>query len=378
YPCFCSSAELDAATVEGRDGREVRHYPGTCRGLDPAERARRLGRRMPHVVRFAVPDGVTDIDIEDEVFGDIAFSASDIDDFIIRRADGRATYNFAVVVDDVDMRISHVIRGVGHLSNTPKQALLFDALGAARPRFAHLPTVLGPEGRKLSKREGASSVAELRALGYPASAVLNYVSLLGWSHPEEREVLSAEELIASISLDRVGRSDAHMDPDKLLWVSARHVARETLPELTAHVAPFLDHGAVPVPDDRLPLVVDALRSRLSTYGEIREHLPILFPEETDELDAARRAAASAPGSADVLAAVAHALAEAAPWEDEALGRAVRDAGSRLGARGASLFHPVRQALIGTSRGPDLGKILAAIGRDEALRRIRASLDGNPV
>jgi len=353
----------------------VYRYPGTCRRLATEERGARLTSGEPALIRFAVPEGLEDIEITDEVFGSISFPISDIDDFVIRRSDGRVTYNFAVVVDDIDMEITHVIRGVGHLSNTPKQALLFDALRAPRPRFAHLPTVLGPDGRKLSKREGAVSVAELRARGYPAAAVLNYVSLLGWSHPEEREVLTPQELVSAVGLERVGRSDAHVDPDKLAWLSAQHISAEGLEELVRHVKPFLEEDHRPVPADRLPAVVDALRSRLSTYADLERHLGLLFPEGDPEVDAARAALRVDEPVRRLLLAVASELEGVEPWEATALGAAVRAAGARVGARGAGLFHPLRTALIGSSEGPDLGKILAALGREEALGRLGAITAG---
>jgi len=366
YLCFCGDDEIESEV--GKEGREVRRHFGRCRSLDPQELTRRLAEGLPPVVRFAVPQGLDRVEIRDEVFGPILFPASDIDDFVIRRSDGRVTYNFAVVVDDVDMEITHVIRGVGHLSNTPKQALLFDALERARPAFAHLPTVLGPDGRKLSKREGAAAVAELRRQGYPADAVLNYLSLLGWSHPDGREVLSREELVAAVGLDRVGRSDTQVDPEKLLWIASQHLAREDPASLATHVSPFLDEGRFPAARARWPQVVEALRTRLQTYGSINDHLPILFGG-AERGDAARVALRLSRAGA-LLEAVADALEGVQPWEEAPLGAAVRAAGARAGAKGAALFHPVRLALIGSETGPDLGKVLAAIGRPEAIARLR--------
>lgn len=369
YPCFCGEADLSSEV--GKEGREVKHYLGTCRRLSEEERDRRAADGPPPVIRFAVPEGIEAVEIVDEVFGAISFPISDIDDFVIRRSDGRVTYNFAVVVDDVDMEISHVIRGVGHLSNTPKQALLFDALERPRPTFAHLPTVLGPDGRKLSKREGAASVAQLRSEGYPPDAVLNYLSLLGWSHPEGREILRRDELVASVDLDRVGRTDTQMDPEKLLWVSSQHLATEPIETLADHVAPFRDDASFGMAAARWPQVVEALRTRLATYADINTHLPLLF----GGLERGREAieALSAyPDAPRVLDAVARAVAAADPWEEEALSAAVRRAGAEAGAKGTALFHPVRIALIGSEKGPDLGKILAALGPDETVARLHRS------
>jgi len=371
YPCFCSQEELADETEEFGEGRTALRYSGKCRRIDPAEAAARVAAGEAHVIRFAVPEASESVSIEDEIFGSISVPLTDIDDFVLRRTDGRVTYNFAVVVDDIDMEITHVVRGVGHLSNTPKQILLFDAFGASRPAVGHLPTVLGPDGKKLSKRLGAAAVAQLREEGYPADAVLNYLSLLGWSHPEEKEILSREELVASVTLARVGKSDTQLDLEKLRWVGAQHLAKEELADLAHHVRPFVDTKRFPGALESLEAVVAALRTRLSTYGDINEHLPLLYPAEPEA--APRRAALGAdPGVRRVLAGVRAGLAEAA-WEPVALDQAIRAAGADAGVKGAQLFHPVRALLIGSEKGPDIGKILAAIGKDEAFRRFDQAL-----
>ena len=378
YPCYCTQAQLALDMAVGTDGREILRYSGRCRGLSPDDRAAREAEGAAPLIRFAVPDGIDNVETVDEVFGSISFPINDIDDFVIRRSDGRATYNFGVVVDDIDMQISHVIRGAGHLPNTPKQALLFDALGQLRPRFAHLPTVLGTEGGKLSKRAGAAAVADLRTQGFPAAAVLNYVSLLGWSHPEEKEILTPQELIESISIDRVGRSDPRMDPEKLRWVSAQHMAHEPLDELATHVAPFVDGARYALTDERLELVVDALRSRLSTYGEINDHLPLIYPEDGGEWSESRGRVAEDAEQRGVLVALLAALGVVADWNADTTGAVIRSVGKEIGARGPDLFHPIRLALTGQEQGPDLGKVLAALGRDEVLRRIGLTLDESGV
>jgi nondiscriminating glutamyl-tRNA synthetase len=373
YPCFCSEAQLALDMVRGEDGREVLRYPGRCRELDEEQRSRRAAEAATPLIRFAVPEELTNIEIHDEVFGSISFPTSDIDDFVIRRSDGRVTYNLGVVVDDIDMEISHVVRGAGHLPNTPKQALLFDAMGRERPRFAHLPTVLGAGGGKLSKRAGAEAVADLASRGYPPAGVLNYVSLLGWSHPEEKEVLSPEELVDAVSLDRVGRSDPRMDPEKLRWVCAQHIAQESLEELTDHVAPFVDSARFPLASERLGPVVDVLRSRLSVYGDINDHLDVLFPEDDGELRRARQSVADDPSQRRVLEALEDALEGLEEWTADTTGDTVRGVGKEIEARGPALFHPIRRSLTGIEKGPDLGKLLAALGRKETLRRIGLTL-----
>ena len=370
YPCFCAEQAHDADA--GAD-RPARRYAGTCRRLSADERASRLKSREEHVIRFAVPEDVDHVDIVDEIFGPISFPASDIDDFILRRTDGRVTYNFGVVVDDIDMEFTHVIRGVGHLSNTPKQVLLFQAFGGSAPVFAHLPTVLGADGRKLSKRGGATAVAELQSRGFPPDAVLNYLSLLGWSHPEEKEVLKRSELVEAMSLDRVGKSDTQLDAEKLLWVSHQHLALESLEELTAHVGQFIDRDRFPALGADASPAVDALRTRLSTYGDINDHLGLLFAEDEAAAASIRREVWADPQARAVLSAVRGRLEAAESWEAEWLSAAVSAGGGDVGAHGVGLFHPLRLVLIGSEKGPDVGKILAGVGMSEAFRRIDEAL-----
>ena len=374
YPCFCEKG------VAGEHNRD-RRYPGTCRGLDADERNQRLLGGAPHAVRFASPRAGV-VRVADAVAGNIEFPATDVDDFVLRRRDGGFTYNFAAAVDDADMRITHVIRGSGHLSNTPKQVLILRALGAPEPIFAHLPTVLGPDGSRLAKRRGATPVRELRDAGYPPDAVLNYLSLLGWSHPGDREILTRAELIGSVGLDRVDSAAVRHDPAKLRWLSAKHVATDGLSELAAKVEVFIERGRKhPVGVEWLA-TVDALRSRLATYGDINKSLEILYPTDEAAASRARQLATVDRADREVVVAVRSAVDVEATWDRagndvgvraQVLGETVRSVGQTLGMKGAKLFHPLRRALIGMERGPEIGRILSALGRAETLRRLDEAL-----
>jgi glutamyl-tRNA synthetase len=360
FRCFCPP-DMD------EEGPGYARYAGTCRALPEVEAGRRAEAGEPHVVRVRAP-GAGRVDVQDTVRGTVSVAADEIDDFVLLRADGRPTYNFAVVVDDVTMAITHVIRGAGHLSNTPRQVVLFDALGAARPVFAHLPTVLDPEGGKLSKRAGAASVASYREAGYPPVALVNYLSLLGWSDPEGEEILTTAELVARISLERVGASDTAYDPEKLRWVSARHLAALSLPDMIAGVRAYIDQQRYPVTDDTLVSVVEALRTRLSAFGDVAEHLPLVFPDEATVADGRARLA-TMPGAGQVLEAVRRELEALPAWTPAAIDGAMRQGGKRVGARGPELFHPVRLATTGAETGPDLARILHAQGRERVLARV---------
>jgi len=354
YRCWCAE--------EGDENRGRRVSPGCAGGCRELPKGN-AGKGGPHSLRFAVPDDT--IEVFDEVRGIIAFQGKDIGDFVILRSDGRSTYNFAVVADDVDMEITHVIRGVGHLPNTPKHALLFDALGASRPVFAHLPTVLAPDGGKLSKRSGAAGLSELREAGYHSQGVVNYLSLLGWSAGDDREVLSKGELIAAMDLTRIGATDTAFDPDKLLWMSAQHIARMDLTELAEAVSPYIDRSRYPVEEGALLPVVEAIRSRIHRYAEVNEHLALLFPTH-ETLESARREIRNDEQGVALLRRVSEVLSAQEGWSAEGAAGGVRRAGKELGVTGPSLFHPVRLALFGSRNGPDLGKLLAALGRERTL------------
>jgi glutamyl-tRNA synthetase len=366
YRCFCR---------EGEGSDETRRYPGTCRSLGVDEAASRAAKGEPHVLRLRTPDE-GDVEINDEVRGTITFPCNDIDDFVLRRGDGRPTYNFAVVVDDVTMEITHVIRGAGHLSNTPKQALLFDAMGVERPRFVHLPNVLAPDGGKLSKRHGATGVGELRQAGMLPEAIVNYLSLLGWSHPEEKEILSRDDLVASVDLDRVRAAEMAYDPEKLRWVASQHLARISLEDLVAGVRPFVDRGRFPVSDQALPAAMEALRSRLAAFGEVNDHLVFLYPQDGPAWDRMRAELRSDAGGRRVVSEARVALGALEEWDREAVRGAFKEVGLRADARGPGLFHPLRKAICATESGPDLGWICVALGREEVLDRLDRTLGGS--
>ncbi|HZD03724.1 MAG TPA: glutamate--tRNA ligase, partial [Longimicrobiales bacterium] len=372
YPCYCTDEEL-AADLQSTPGGEVAHYPGRCRSLTRRERDAREREGRKAAVRFRMPD-LEVIEVTDEIRGSITFPSSDFDDFILLRRDGRPTYNFAVVVDDALMEITHVIRGAGHLSNTPRQALLFDALDRRRPHFVHLPTVLAPEGGKLSKRSGSASLDALREAGYHPEGVVNYLSLLGWSSPDEREILGRLELVERIGLDRVGARDTTYDPEKLRWMSGQYLQAMDPDDLVRAVEPFVDRRRFPLSEEGLRAAVSALRSRLSTFADIVPHLEThLFPAEGPELRKARREVGDDPRARRVLEAVARTLQAQRAWDAETLDRALREAGREISEEGPGLFHPVRKALTGRESGPALGALMAALGRDQVLARLRGPL-----
>jgi nondiscriminating glutamyl-tRNA synthetase len=347
YRCFCDADGSD--DVERRD-RCV------CASLGPATSMRRA-LVEPHAVRFRVPADTT-ITVQDAVRGTVEFDSGEIADFVLLRSDGRPTYNFAVVVDDIEMRITHVIRGVGHLSNTPRQVLLYNAFEAALPVFAHVPMVLGADRQKLSKRHGASSLAEYRAAGYHPDGIVNYLSLLSWSSPSGDDVLTRERLIREISLDRIGVADAMFDPARLSWLSAKHIEMMPLSDLVAAVRPCVDVERHDLDDDRLAVAVAASRTHFSTFRDVNEQLDNFFP--ADESPAAPH---------PVIGAAAAVLQGVTDWTEPVLKAALGDIAAESGLRGRALYEPLRAALTGREHGPPLAAILFVQGRTRVLRRL---------
>jgi glutamyl-tRNA synthetase len=238
YYCYCDPADLKARREAARARGESWDYDGTCRRLPAEEIVRREAAGRSRAVRFAVPEGRTTV--ADLVQGDIDFDHANIEDFVVFRSDGNPTYHLSVVADDVEMQISHVIRGADHISNTPKQILLYRALGAECPRFAHVPLILGPDRRRLSKRHGATAVGEYERNGYLPEAFTNFLALLGWSPGDDRERFTLDELVHAFSLEGINLANAVFNQDKLDWFNAEYLARLSLDELIRRVAPHFE------------------------------------------------------------------------------------------------------------------------------------------
>jgi len=372
FRCYCTAEDLEAKRQAALARGETPRYDGTCRRLTAADVARYEREGRQPAIRFRVPETGT-IEVHDVVRGTVRFDASTLGDFVILRSDGLPTYNFAVVVDDLAMRITHVIRGVGHLSNTPRQVLLYEALGASPPVFAHVPTVLGPDRQKLSKRHGARALADYRREGYHPDALVNYLSLLGWSSPSGDEFLTRERLINEISLERIGQADVVFDPEKLRWLSARHIERMPLPELVEAVSEYVDRERFPLGDDVLPAAVAAVRTHLSTFSDINEHLAPFVSPLDDAGRAARDAALAAPEARSVVQAARRRLAELEAWDEGAVSEAVRAVGQEVGVSGRRLYEPLRLALIGRPHGPPLAATAFVLGRAAALQRLDEAL-----
>jgi nondiscriminating glutamyl-tRNA synthetase len=378
YYCFCTPQKLEDDRRKDLAAGRPPKYRGTCRGIPPDEAKRRLDAGDKAVVRFRVPEHV-DVNFRDLVRGEVAFNTDVIGDPVIVRSDGRPQYNFAVVIDDALMEVTDVIRGEDHISNTPRQILLYRALGFTPPRFAHLSLVLGPDHTPLSKRHGATSVSEFRAHGVLPEALTNYLALIGWSprtgggdDPQDGELMPLDEMARRFAIEDVGHSAGVFDPDKLAWMNRQYMKAAAPTRIAAESARFFQakgfvkrrsDAALAYLESLLPMAVGSV-DRLE---EIPDRLAFLF-----EYDAAQ--AMARPQVADVLhepgaPEVIRALAETidGPLLDREAFRAMANrVKEKTGQKGKALFHPIRAALTGESGGPELDLAVPAMDRGAAL------------
>jgi glutamyl-tRNA synthetase len=315
-------------------------------------------------VRIKVPDD-GEVVVKDVIRGDVTFPLSAIDDFVIARSDGSALYNLAVAVDDRDMGITHVVRGEDHLSNTPRQVLILQALAAEPPVYAHLPLLHGPDGKKLSKRHGAASVQALRANGYLPDAVRNYLALLGWGYDESTTFFTTDELIDRFSLERVSKNPAVFDEQKLAWMNANYLRGLEIDELVRLLEERYER-------DDLREAAEIAQEKLRTIEDFWPFAGFLF--ERRVIDPAAWEKVMKDGAAENLEQARAALADLSQWDKEAIEAALRRVVDARGVKPKEVFQPVRVAISGTTVSPGIFESLAVLGREEALVRIDAALD----
>jgi len=403
YPCFCTDDDLNERRKEALAAGRPPHYDGRCRRMSQAERAVARAEGRPESVRFAVE--ARDWVVNDLVRGEVRFPSGMVGDFVLLRSSGLPTYNFAAAVDDAAMRITHVIRAEEHLPNTPRQLMIYAALGEKAPEFAHVPLILNRDRTKMSKRSGEASVAvgDWKRAGYAAEALLSYLALLGFHPGDDREILSRSELLESFSLERVGKSGSVFDPDKLRWVNAHYLHHASGAALLEWGAEFLPpaakvllggeasstsvtQGAAAAGGSkgsamesrtdraRLEALLHGIRGNLGTLADLpRELAPFLDDAPAFEPDA--RAALDGPRGREVCAALAAELEPLAWWSGEALKSALQSLGKRLGLKGRDLFQPVRAALTGRTHGPELPLLAELLGRERCLARLKAAARG---
>jgi len=365
YPCYCSKARIDALREEQMKLGLKPRYDGHCRdGAEPVP-------GVKSVVRFRNPlDG--EVVFDDLVRGRISISNAELDDLVIARPDGSPTYNFTVVVDDVDMAVSLVIRGDDHINNTPRQINIYRALGAELPDFAHVPMILGDDGARLSKRHGAVGVMQYRDDGYLPQALLNYLVRLGWSHGDQ-EIFSLQEMIEYFDIRDVNRKAAAFNTEKLDWLNQHYM--RTLPpeEVARHLAwHFEQMGIDPESGPPLADLVSVQADRVKTLKEMAEQSRVFY-EDLDDYDEGSAKKHLRPVAEEPLRAVGNRLADLAVWEPERLNEAVRITAEELEIGMGKIAQPLRVALTGTAVSPSIDKTLWLIGRKRSLERIQRAL-----
>jgi glutamyl-tRNA synthetase len=368
YPCYCAPEELEerrrAAQAEGR----APGYDGRCRALTDAERASREAEGRPKVIRFAMPQ--RDLTVRDLVKGDVHFAAGALQDFVLVRSDGSPVFLLAVAVDDMMMGMTHVIRGEDLLASAPRNAAVIEALGGTAPRYAHLPLLVGADRQPLSKRHGSTSVEALREQGFLPEALVNYLSLLGWSKDAETTFLTREELVTAFDLSRVSSNPAAFDPKKLEWMNNHYIQQLDLEELAARCLHFLTAAGLTPDLELLRRSMPLVRERMKRLTESVDLLTFLFTDDIELDEKARAVVAKAPEG--YMGRVARVLSSVDPWISQAIEAALDGLAEREGLTRKNAFQPVRAAVTGSVVSPPLPESMELLGRDRTVERIGRS------
>ena len=379
YRCFCTQEELDERRKAAEARGEAFKYDRRCDRLAADEVARRVAAGDPFVIRFRVPEGETSWD--DLVHGTITFPNKDIEDFVILRSDGTPIYNLAVVSDDVAMRITLVMRGDDHISNTPKQILLYHALGTPLPRFAHLPNILGTDGKKLSKRRGATAVGDYEHMGILPQAMLNFLALLGWSPGADREIMTVPEMIELFSTDGLLKKASVFDPAKLEWMNGQHLMMSAAAELAPRVTPAIVRAGLATAEelerrrDWYLSLLDLLKVRSRTIDDIvKQTAPYLRRDVVYDPDAVAKQWKDRAATAELLSAIRQTLVALRAWDTASMEDALRTLAETRGVTAGKLFQPLRVALTGVTVSPGIFDVLVLLGREQSLARLSAALD----
>ncbi|MDT3699888.1 MAG: glutamate--tRNA ligase [Thermincola sp.] len=374
YYCYCTEDELEAERQACFAKGELPRYLGKCRDLTAEDRARLEAEGRRKVVRFKVPDNQNVI-VEDLVRGNVVFESNGIGDYVIVKSDGIPTYNFAVVMDDALMGITHVIRGEEHLSNTPRQLLLYNALNLKTPVFAHVSLILGKDRTKMSKRHGATSIDAYKNQGYLPEALVNFLVLLGWSPDVEEEIFSLEELIQKFSLERVAKNPAVFDSDKLNWINGQYIRKTPVERIADMALPFLREAGylqeelTPETYNWLLMIVVSVQEKLSFVAEITDHVGIYFDDKIEMESAEAEEVLKDEDLLRVMAAFKEKITELEEITPENTKALLKTLTKELKLGGKKVYMPLRVALTGQTHGPELYYIIPILGRDRILVRL---------
>jgi glutamyl-tRNA synthetase len=366
YRCYCTPAELEERRQAALARGEPPGYDGRCRTRPAGEIAALEAEGRPSVIRFHMPD--REWAVNDLVKGEVRFPAGQLGDFVIVRSDGSPVFLLAVAVDDMLMRISHVVRGDDLLASAPRNAAVIEALGGTPPAYAHVPQVLGPDGKPLSKRHGSTSVEAFRERGYLPEAMVNYLALLGWSRDDHTTLMSREELVHAFDLERVSSNPAVFDTDKLTWLNNRYIQQDDDDDLAARCMHFLTAAGLSVDPSLLRAAMPLVKERMKTLAESVELLRFLFTDDIVPNDKAKALIDKAPPG--YLDPAADRLAAVDPWEPAEIGAALDALAEREGLSRTKGWQPIRAAVTGSNVSPPLPESLALLGRDRTIERLK--------
>jgi glutamyl-tRNA synthetase len=380
YPCFCSAETLQEKREAALKATGEYRYDGACRLLPEEDVRRRLESGEPHALRFRMTEGA--VVFTDHIRGEVTVQTREMDDFIILRSDSTPVYQTAVVVDDHDMEITHVIRGDDHLSNTPKQILLYQALGWPVPEFAHVPMILGPDKKRLSKRHGATSVEEYRENGYLSPALVNFLALLGWSPDDNREIITLREMTAHFSLKGISGNPAVFDETKLAWMNGEYISRTSAEDLFDPVVRHLKVAGLVEEKDisgnrsYILRYIDLLKGRMRRLTDFTTLGYYFFrdPESYEEKAKDKYWLKEPEQVSDRMVRLLSALKSLDTWKETILEKTIRDLSEEMGVGAGKLIHPVRLAITGFGVSPGLFELMEALGKERVIRRIEKALD----
>ena len=371
YRCFCSKEKIAEERKQAEMSGSGYYYSSTCRNLDEKLIQANIKNGKPFSVRISVPEGYTEFD--DKIYGKIRVNNKEIDDFIIARTDGNPVYNLVVAIDDNAMKITHIIRGEDHISNTSKQLMIYKALNYSLPEFSHLPMILGPDKKRLSKRHGATGVQEYRERGYLANSLINYLALLGWNPGTQQEVFSPDELIEQFSIERVQKKSAIFDERKLQWVSGKHIYKKSASEILKDIRTHDPDWRKSNDENYVVKVIELMKERVKSLCDMQEMTTMFFedPNNYDEKAVKKRWKDKSVNK--LITKFENSLDKIELWDAEQIEIALRNLAEHEEISTGKIIHPTRLALSGTGSGPSLFAMMELLGKEVCLRRLQKAI-----
>ncbi len=380
YRCYCTREELAESRNKQARGSKPLKYDRHCFSLSEEEKKKYEAEGRKPAIRLKIP--AKKIVFTDLLRGEVAFDGELLSDFVIMKSDGIPTYNYAVVIDDALMKITDVMRGDDHISNTPKQILIYEALGFTIPKFAHIPMIMGPDHTRLSKRHGATSVMEYKKMGYISEAVVNYIAHLGWSPGDEREIFIKKELIKEFSLDKISKHAAVFSMEKLNWFNGEYLKKMSIDSLTKMLLPFLreanyienEESLSPAKNKYIKEVLKLMQGRIKNFSQFIDYADYFFVDKIDIEPQAFNGVLNKEGVKDILLVLQEKISSLKCWDEESIENAVREVASSLQIKGGQIIHPTRVSLSGKKVGPGLFEFMVVLGQDKSVKRLKEAIE----